>query len=59
MNIHLSAPDRPCISIATPKTIVIEVSKESSSDLKNIVIEQDNVETMVPINELINNDNLK
>lgn len=51
INFHLSEPNGFCTDDATARTFVIEVNKESSSDVKNIVIGQSNVETTVPINE--------
>lgn len=49
MNIHLSGPDGPCTLDATARTFVIEVNKESSNNLKNVVINQSDVETTIPI----------
>lgn len=51
MYIHLSEPDGPCTLDATARTFVIEVNKESSKNLKNVVINQFDAETIMPITE--------
>lgn len=52
MKIHLSQPEGGCTSDATARTFVIEVNKESSSDVKNIMINESAVETTLPIIDL-------
>ncbi|WP_372869489.1 hypothetical protein [Planomicrobium okeanokoites] len=48
MQVPLIEPDQPCTSDATPRTFVIEVNKEKSSELENLVIVQSGISTTVP-----------
>ncbi|QHJ70012.1 hypothetical protein [Planococcus halotolerans] len=48
MQVPLIEPDRPCTADATPRTFVIEVDKEKSSKLENLVIVQSGISTTVP-----------
>ncbi len=49
MNLHLLTPNGSCTLDASPRTFVVEVSKESSSFIHHIVINEGNVETTVPL----------
>lgn len=49
MTVPLSTPDGACTSDATPRTFVIELNKEVSTDLKNVVIIENGAVTIVPI----------
>ena len=49
ITVPLSQPDGACTSDATPRTFVIEVNKEVSRDLMNVVIVQSGAETTIPI----------
>ena len=51
MNLHVSEPKGNCTFDAKPRTFVIEVEKESSSDVKNILFVHSNGETTVSIND--------
>ncbi|RAZ81274.1 hypothetical protein [Planococcus halotolerans] len=48
MQVPLIEPDRPCTTDATPRTFVIEIDKEKSSELENLVIVQSGIATTVP-----------
>ncbi|RLQ90064.1 hypothetical protein [Planomicrobium sp. Y74] len=48
MQIPLTEPDCACTADATPRTFVIEVDKEKSSELENLVIVQSGIATTVP-----------
>ncbi|WP_282019419.1 hypothetical protein [Planomicrobium okeanokoites] len=48
MQVPLIEPDQPCTADATPRTFVIEVNKEKSSGLENLVIVQSGISTTVP-----------
>lgn len=47
--VPLSQPDGACTDDATPRTFVIKVDKEVSVGLKNLIIIQSGVETVIPI----------
>lgn len=49
MTISLSEPGEVCTADATPRTFVIQIDKEISKDVNNVVIIQSGVETNVPI----------
>ncbi|TQR19418.1 hypothetical protein [Psychrobacillus vulpis] len=49
MTIFLSETGGDCTADATPRSFVIELDKESSNHIKNVVIVQSGVETTVPI----------
>lgn len=48
MTVPLSEPDGACTSDATPRTFVIQIDKEVSKGIENVVIVQNRVETNVP-----------
>lgn len=48
MQVPLIEPDRACTADATPRTFVIEIDKEKSSELENLVIVQSGISTTVP-----------
>lgn len=48
MQIPLIEPDSACTADATPRTFVIEIDKEKSSELENLVIVQSGITTTVP-----------
>lgn len=49
IKVPLSQSDSACTSDATPRTFVIEVNKEVSRDLKNVIIVQSGAETTILI----------
>ncbi|RAK18712.1 hypothetical protein B0I26_109133 [Anoxybacillus vitaminiphilus] len=51
ITIHLSSSEGPCTDDATPRTFVIEVNKEISANLKNVIIVESGVKTTVPIDD--------
>lgn len=51
MKIQLIDSTEMCTADATPRTVVIEVDKESSGELQTVTILEGNVSTQVPINE--------
>lgn len=48
MQVPVIEPDQACTADATPRTFVIEVDKEKSSELENLVIVQSGISTTVP-----------
>lgn len=48
MTVPLSEPKGACTSDATPRTFVVQIDKEVSKDIENVVIVQSGVETVVP-----------
>lgn len=48
MQVPLIEPDRACTADATPRTFVIEIDKEKSSELEDLVIVQSGISTTVP-----------
>ncbi len=48
MTVLLSGPDGACTSDATPRTFVIQIDKEVSKGIENVVIVESGVETNVP-----------
>ncbi len=51
LKIHFSQPKGNCTLDATPRTIVIVLNKDSSADIKKVVIGESGAETDVPVNE--------
>jgi len=51
MMVRLSESTDACIADATPRTVVIEVSKERLNDLQSVTIMDGKVSTSVPINK--------
>ncbi|WP_163539794.1 hypothetical protein [Gracilibacillus sp. YIM 98692] len=49
MTVPLSEPEGACTSDATPRTFVIEIDKEISTDIENVVIVKSGVETSIPV----------
>ncbi len=49
LRVSLSKPDGACTTDATPRTFVIELDKEVSKDLKNMIIVESGTDTTVPI----------
>jgi hypothetical protein len=49
ITVSLSEPEGACTDDATPRTFVIEIDKEVSQEVKNVVIVQSQVETSIPI----------
>jgi len=51
-SIELTLPKQygPCFLDAMPKTFVIKIDKDTSKDIKNVVILRDEVETGMPFN---------
>jgi PBP1b-binding outer membrane lipoprotein LpoB len=48
MRVPLAEPEGACTSDATPRTFVIQIDKEISTEIENAVIVQSGVETNVP-----------
>lgn len=48
MRVPFIESDRPCTGDATPRTLVIELDKEQSGEMENLVIVQSGIETNVP-----------
>ncbi|PGT88996.1 MULTISPECIES: hypothetical protein [Bacillaceae] len=48
MTLPLSEPEGNCTSDATPRTFVIQVDKETSEKIENVVIAESGYETKVP-----------
>ena len=48
LTVSLAEPEGACTSDATPRTFVIEIEKEISKDIENVVIVQGGIETNVP-----------
>lgn len=49
MTVPLIGPDGDCTADATPRTFVIQIDKEISKEIENVVIVQSRVETSIPI----------
>ncbi len=48
MKVPVIEPNGTCTADATPRTFVIQIDKEKSSELENLVIVQGGIETTVP-----------
>jgi hypothetical protein len=51
ITINLRAPNGNCTADATPRTFVIEIPKENSKKIKEVIILEGGTETTVPFNE--------
>lgn len=51
MTVQLLEHNVPCTMDETPRTIIIEVSKESSKDLQTVTVEESNIKTSIQIEE--------
>lgn len=48
--VQLSIPDGACTADATPRTFAVEIDKEMSSAIENIVMVEGKTETKIPMN---------